>query len=174
MAYYPKFDIINGKDKMTIDLKRTVIKKKLRSFYTAIIVILLIVVFLFTNIYSDEIFKIDKYILLIFVVAVYILIIIFNVIRDYNYIYYSDEGDRIVFRYFSLSIFTQKKSSIEIPKYTFNGYKLEKSFAGLKEKLVLLQQLKNNVARYPAVSITSLTSKQKASLVNSLNKYSKR
>lgn len=159
---------------MTIDLKRTVIKKKLRSFLTAIIVILLIVVLLFTNIYKEEIFKIDKYILLSLIVTVYILMIIFNVIRDYNYIYYSDEGDKIVFRFFSLSIFTQKKSSIEIPKATFKGYRLEKSLSGLKEKIVLLQHLKGNIAKYPAVSITSLTSKQKNILINSLNRHSER
>jgi hypothetical protein len=157
---------------MTIDLRRTVIKKKLRSFYTAIIMILLIVVLLFTNIYKEEIFKLDKYILLILIVAAYILIIIFNVIRDFNYIYYSDEGDKIVLRFFSLSIFAQKKSSIEIPKATFKGYKLEKSLLGLKEKITLLQQLKNNIAKYPAVSITSLTSKQKNNLIGSLNRYS--
>ncbi len=158
---------------MTIDLRRTVIRKKLRSFYITIIVILIIVLLLFTNYYDEDVIKIDKYMLLIPVISLYILIIIFNVIRDFNYIYFSDEGDKIVFRYFSLSIFTQKKSSIEISKASFKGYKLERSLAGLKEKIVLLQQLKNNVARYPAVSITALTTKQKANLVNSLNKHSK-
>lgn len=159
---------------MTIDLRRTVIKRKLRSFYTTMIVILIIVLLLFTNFYDEETFKIKKHVLSIFIAGIYILIIIFNTIRNFNYIYYSDEGDKLVLRYFSLSIFAQRKSSIEIPKSAFNGYKLEKSILGLKENIVLLQQLQNKVAKYPAVSITSLNSKEKNKLISSLNKYSKK
>jgi hypothetical protein len=159
---------------MTIDIRRTVIKKKLRSFFTAILVILIIVLLLFTNVYKEEMFNIDKVLLTIIIASLYILSILFNVIRDYNYIYYNDEGEKIVFRYFSLSVFTQKKNSIEIPKRLFAGYKLKKSFIGLRENLILLQQLQNRIARYPAVSITALDSKQKKSIIDSLNKFSRR
>lgn len=158
---------------MTIDLKRTVIKKKLRSFYITIIVILIIVFLLFTDVIDEDILKIKKYLISIFIGVLYVLMIIFNVIRDFNYIYYSDEGDKVVLRYFSLSIFTQKKSSIEIPKAALYGYMHNKSFMGLKEKIVLLQQLKNKVAKYPAVSITSLNTKQKNDLITSLNRLSR-
>ncbi len=159
---------------MTIDIRRTVIKKKLRSFFTTIIVILVIVLILFTNVYKEELLNIDKVLLTFIVSGLYVLTILFNVIRDFNYIYYNDEGDKIVFRYFSLSVFTQKKNSIEIPKRSFAGYRLEKSFIGLKEKLILLQQNQNRIARYPAVSITALDSRQKKNIINSLNKFSKR
>ena len=157
---------------MTIDIKRTVIKKKLRSFFTTILVLLIIVVVLFTNIYKEEMLKVDKVLITVIIGVLYLLTILFNVIREFNYIYYSDDGEKIVFRYFSLSVFTQKKNSIEIPKRLFAGYKLEKSFAGLREKIVLLQKLENRIARYPAVSITALDSQQKKSIINSLNKFS--
>ena len=132
-SYY--FSLINERfpndpGQMTIDIRRTVIKKKLRSFFTTILVILIIVLVLFTNVYKEEIFKIDKVLLTVIIAALYILTILFNVIREYNYIYYSDDGEKIVFRYFSLSVFTQKKNSIEIPKRLFAGYMLEKSFMG--------------------------------------------
>ncbi len=157
---------------MTIDIRRTVIKKKLRSFFTSILVLLIIVLVLFTNVYKEEMLKIDKVLLTVIIAGLYILTILFNVIREFNYIYYSDDGEKIVFRYFSLSVFTQKKNSIEIPKRLFAGYKLEKSFIGLREKIVLLQQLENRIARYPAVSITALDSRQKKSIIDSLNKFS--
>jgi len=159
---------------MTIDIRRTVIKKKLRSFFTTIVVILVIVLILFTDVYDENIFKIDKVLITFIIVAIYFLTIIFNVIRDFNYIFYNDDGDKLLLRYFSLSIFTQKKNSIEIPKRSFAGYKLEKSFIGLKEKIVLLQQLENKIARYPSVSVTALNSQQKKSIINSLNRFSKK
>ncbi|UCH14173.1 MAG: hypothetical protein JSV22_13855 [Bacteroidales bacterium] len=157
---------------MIIDIRRTVIKKKLRSFFTTIAVILIIVLLLFTNVYKEEMLNVNKTLLTVIIAGLYILTIIFNVIRDFNYIYYNDDSEKIVFRYFSLSIFTQKKSSIEIPKSSFAGYKIEKSLIGLIEKIVLLQQLERKIARYPAVSITALNSQQKKNLIDSLNKYS--
>jgi hypothetical protein len=159
---------------MIIDIRRTVIKKKLRSFFMTIGVILIIVLVLFTGLFNEDAMKISKALMTVIIIAVYLLFILFNILRDFNYIYFNDEGDKLVLRYFSLSIFTQKKNSIEIPKRSFAGYKIEKSIAGLRERLILLQQLENRIARYPAVSITSLTSKQKSDIVNALNRFSKR
>jgi hypothetical protein len=159
---------------MIIDIRRTVIKQKLRSFFMTIVVILIIVLVLFTSIYDEDTFEVSRGMLTVIIISVYLLFIIFNIIRNFNYIYYNDDGDKLVLRYFSLSIFTQKKNSIEIPKRSFAGYKIEKSFAGLKEKLVLMQQLEGRIARYPGVSITSLNSHQKSDMINSLDNYSRR
>jgi K+ transporter len=159
---------------MIIDIKRTVIRKKLRSFYIAIAVILIIVLVLFANLFNEDAIKISKALMIVIIIAVYLLFIIFNMLRDFNYIYFNDEGDKLVLRYFSLSILAQKKNSIEIPKRSFAGYKIEKSFAGLKERLILLQQLERKIAKYPAVSITSLTSEQKSDIVSSLDRFSQK
>jgi hypothetical protein len=159
---------------MILDIRRTVIKKKLRSFFMTIAVILIIVLVLFTNLYDEDAVKVSKALMTVIIIGIYLLFILFNILRDFNYIYFNDEGDKLVLRYFSLSIFTQKKNSIEIPKRSFAGYTIKKSVVGLKEKLILLQQLENMIARYPAVSITALTSKQKSDIVNSLNRFSKR
>jgi len=159
---------------MILDIRRTVIKKKLRSFFMTIAVILIIVLVLFTNLYDEDAMKISKLLMTVIFIAVYLLFVLFNILRDFNYIYFNDEGDKLVLRYFSLSIFTQKKNSIEIPKRSFAGYKIEKSIAGLKERLVLFQQLENRIARYPGVSITALTSKQKSDILDSLDRFSKR
>jgi hypothetical protein len=159
---------------MTIDIRRTVIKKKLRSFFITILVILIIVLILFTDVYKEELLNIDKVLLTLITAGLYILTILFNVIRDFNYIYYNDEGEKIVLRYFSLSVFTQKKSSIEIPKRSFAGYRLEKSLIGLKKKIVLLQKQENRLARYPGVSITALNSEQKKNIIGSLDRFSKK
>jgi hypothetical protein len=159
---------------MILDIRRTVIKKKLRSFFMTIGVILIIVLVLFTNLYDEDAVNLSKALMTVIIIAVYLLFILFNILRDFNYIYFNDEGDKLVLRYFSLSIFAQKKNSIEIPKRSFAGYKIEKSVVGLKERLILLQQLENRIAKYPAVSITSLTSKQKSDIVDALNRFSKR
>jgi hypothetical protein len=47
-----------------------------------------------------------------------------NTFRSYNYIYFNDDSDKIVLRYFSPNIFTSKKNSIEMPK-GYLGYELQ-------------------------------------------------
>lgn len=106
---------------------------------------------------------------------IYLGVAILESYLNFNYIYYSDEGDRIVLRYFSMSFFNSKKNSIEIPNKDFKGYTLEKKFGGYKEYLTLIQDFKGKDAKYPAVNITALNQKQRSKLITSLDnniKYS--
>lgn len=159
---------------MVIDLRKTVIRKKLRSFYYAIIFTTSISLVLFVNIYSRRIFGIDKYLISIILASAYLLTIVYSFIREYNYIYYSDEKEKIILRFFSMNIFISKKSSIEIIRSEMAGYSLKKSFIGLKEKLFLYQQTKRGVAKYPGVSITALSKEEKEKLIKSLDRLGRR
>ncbi len=159
---------------MRIDLRNTVIKRKLRSFYLAIFFVLAIIFILLADVREDKIAGVDKYGLSIIMAAIYLLLIFYNAIRNFNYIFYSDEGDKIIFRFFSLSIFTNQKSSIEMFKKDFAGFKIKKSYSGLKENLILYQKANKGVAKYPPVSITALTGKEKSSILNSLSKLGKK
>ena len=92
---------------------------------------------------------------------------------ELNYIYFSDDEDMIIFRYFSMSVFNKKKNSIEIPKDKFGGYKIVESLGGFKKQIILYQQLKKEKAKYRPVSITSLKGDELKILTTSLDKYSK-
>ena len=162
------------KSTMIIDIKRTVLKKKIRSFYSTLFFLTIIGVLLATNIYSNEIAGIDKYEFSILLACIYILIVLFNVIRNYHYIYYSDEGDRLILRYFSFSFWTQKKSSIEMSKNELEGFQVSQQFFGLRENLLLYQKTKDGTAKYPPVSITALSGSEKKELLDSLSIYSKK
>jgi hypothetical protein len=91
---------------------------------------------------------------------------------NYQYIYFSDEGENIVFRYFTSGIVGGKKNSIEINKKTFSGYKSESRFFGLIRSVTLYQQFKEGVARYPKVYISALTSRERTKVIRLLNLYS--
>lgn len=157
---------------MIIDIRKTVLKNKIRSFYSTLFFLTVIAVLLATNIYSDEIAGIDKYEFSILLACIYILTVLFSVIRNYHYIYYSDEGDKLILRYFSFSFWTQKKNSIEINKNELEGYQINQQFLGLRENLVLYQKIKDGRAKYPPVSITALSKSEKKELLDSLAIYS--
>lgn len=159
---------------MILDIRKTVLKKKIRSFYSTLFFLTLIAVLLATKVYSDEIRGIDKYEFSIILACIYILSVLFSAIRNYHYIYYSDEGDKLILRFFSFSFFTQKKSSIEMNKNELEGYRIHRQIMGLRENLVLYQKAKGGIAKYPPVSITALSKSEKEELLNSLSIYSKK
>jgi len=153
---------------MIIDLSRTIIRKNLVSFITAVIVTIVVIVLLVAPL-NDFFYDLKNSMLAIFVAVAYVIYIFYNSFRNYNYIYYNDETDKLILRYFSPSIFSEKKNSIEIPMNEFADYKLTSFFMRYRETLILYRKTKKGLAGYPPVSITALTNLERARMLRSLN-----
>jgi hypothetical protein len=157
---------------MIIDIKRTIIRKNLSNFITVIIVTLVIICLLIIP-FNDLIKGIENSLLAVFTAIAYVIFTIYNAFRNYNYIYFNDESDKIVLRYFSPNIFTSKKNSIEIPKKDFAGYVLNSFFMRYREKITLLKRTGKGLAKYPPVSITALDAHERDMLLHALNELKK-
>ncbi len=156
---------------MVIDIKRTVIKTQLRRLIVVVCFILVLLIVLIGVNEKYTVLGMNKYQWAMIIGLLYFLSIVFESILDLNYIYYSDRDEHIIFRYFSMSILNKKKNSIEIPKNVFAGYQLISSMKGIKKKIILLQKIKDKIAKYPPVSISSLNKRQFKQLIDSLDKY---
>lgn len=159
---------------MIIDIRKTVFRKRVRSFFTTIIFLIAIATFLVSDIFSYEILGINKYNFAILLAVIYIVLVSFSAIRNYNYIFYNDEGEKVILRFFSFSYFTQRKSSIELYRKDIAGFKIEKTLFGLRENLIMYQKTRNGTAKYPPVSLTALSNEEKENLINSLSNISRR
>jgi hypothetical protein len=104
----------------------------------------------------------------IVMILIWIIYALYPMVLNYQYVYYSDEGDTIVFRYFFAGITGGRKNSVEIHKNNFAGYKNETRYFGLMQSVTLFQQLREGVANYPPIYISNLTGKEKAKVLNSL------
>lgn len=93
-------------------------------------------------------------------------------IFNYQFIYFSDDGDNIVFRFFTAGIVGGKKNSVEINKKTFAGFKTDSKFFGLGRSITLFQHIGNGVAKYPPIHISALTRVQRTKVIQALTKYS--
>jgi hypothetical protein len=158
---------------MLIDIKRTVIKTQLRRLITLIAVTLIMLMIVLLGGRQNDFLGINRYQWGLIVGLIYILSLMIEGALELNYIYFSDDEDMIIFRYFSMSVFNKKKNSIEIPKDKFGGYKIVESLGGFKKQIILYQQLKKEKAKYRPVSITSLKGDELKILTTSLDKYSK-
>ncbi|HOU31412.1 MAG TPA: hypothetical protein PLG42_09145, partial [Bacteroidales bacterium] len=100
----------------------------------------------------------------------YFCYLIYPMVLNYQYIYYSDEDDKIVFRYFFAGIIGGRRNSIEIHKSQYAGYRREKKLFGLIQSVILFQYVKGGIAKYPPVYISLLNSEERAKVLYSLYK----
>jgi hypothetical protein len=158
---------------MIIDIKRTIIRKNLGKLIALIVLVLVICGLLFIPFSKDLIRSLDNNLLAIFIAIAYVIYAFYESFRNYNYIYFSDESDKIVLRYFSPNIFTSKKNSIELPKKDFAGYKLDSIFMKYRETITLFRRTGKGLVKYPPVSITALSPEERYSMLFTLNKLKK-
>ena len=99
---------------------------------------------------------------------VYLLFYWYQYRMEYTYLYFSNNGNNLVFKFYSLRFFYGKPKTIEISKTNFVKYDIVTSFFGKKDSLVLYQRIPQGIAKYPPISLTLLTKKQKTELKRTL------
>ena len=156
---------------MIIDIQRTVIRTQLRRFLTLIAFLVVIILVILIGSLRRDFLGLNKYIWALFIGCLYIITIVAEAFLELNYIFFSDEKELIILRFFSMSMFSRKKNSIEIPKNVFRGYEIRKTLFGLKKKIILFQRLKDKDVKYPAVSLSGLNPQEFGALTKTLDKY---
>ena len=156
---------------MIIENSKTTIKIRLRIFFASVIVVALIAIIYTTRILINPIYGLNKSQWSFIIIGVFVLIILLNNYRDFHYINFSDNGNNIVFKFYSMRIFSGKKNTIEIHKKDFVKFETNSSFFKMRDYIILYQKLKKGIAKYPPISITGLSKKDKIKLKNQLLRY---
>jgi hypothetical protein len=107
----------------------------------------------------------------IVLVGVYLIVAFLPMALNYQFIFFSDDSELIVFRYFNAGIVGGRKNSVEINKMSFSGYKIETRLFGLIQSITLFQRFQEGVAKYPPVYISALSREEKVKVIRSLNTY---
>jgi len=156
---------------MIIENSKTAIRIRLRTFFATVIVVALIAIIYTTRILINPIWGLNKSHWSFIIIGVFVLILILHNFRDFHYIYFSDNGNNIVFRYYSMQIFSGKKNTLEINKKDFVKFQTNSSLFKMKDYLIIYQKLRKGIAKYPPISITGLSKKDKTNLKNQLSLY---
>jgi hypothetical protein len=158
---------------MIFDNQHTTIRVYLWKMFLAIFFAVLIVFFLASQWFNKPFLGLERSGLILIAACLYLFITIFIYILNLNYIYFNDDGDRIILRYYPIRPLARKKRSVEIPKTALAKYEIRRSFLNLRRSLILYQKVKNKVAKYPPIGITSLTKQEREIMVRQLEKYGK-
>ncbi len=154
---------------MTFDNGKSIISLRIKLFAVNVIFIAYIILTYFAELIRYPVLGLSDREWTMILAPIYLFLVFLPVILNYQYIRFSDDGDFIVFRYFTSGIFGGRKNSVEINKATFTGYKIEKSYLGLRQNLILYQKFKEGVAQYPPIYISILTKKEKSKIFRSLD-----
>lgn len=156
---------------MFFDNRKTVVRVYLRKMIIASVTVFLIIGIMATGWFENDVLGIPKNWWIIIVTFLYICTIIISWMRLLNYIYFSDEGDKIIIRYYPIRPLVQKKKAIQIPKIGLVGYDIRSSMLGLRTSIVFKQRVKGKIATYPPIGITALKKKELELLRKQVERY---
>lgn len=153
---------------MTFDNSKTIISLRIRLFIATVLLLAYFILTYFAELITYPLLGMSDTLWTIVLIFIWVIIALYPMVLNYQYVYYSDEGETIVFRYFFAGITGGRKNSVEINKNSFAGFKTEKRYFGLMQSVILFQQLREGVANYPPIYISNFTDKEKSKVLNSL------
>ena len=156
---------------MTFDNLKTIISYRIRLFAVTIIFIGFLILAYAADIIKFPFLGMGQVFWILILAALWLFVALFPIFLNYQYVFYSDDTDKIIIRHFTAGITGGRKNSIEIDKRSFSGYKTETKFFGLIISLILFQKFSEGVAKYPPVWISALTREEKSKLFKALNAY---
>jgi len=156
---------------MTFDNSKTIISLRIKLFGATVLLLTFLALAYVVMLIKFPLLGFNESSWTVILVGVWLVLALMPIILNYQFISYSDDGEYIVFRYFTAGIVGGRKNSVEINKTTFAGYKIETRFFGFIQSIILFQNIQGRVANYPPVYISALNRKEKEKIINSLNQY---
>jgi hypothetical protein len=156
---------------MTFDNSRTIISLRIKLFVATIVFFAYIILTYFAKMLKFPLLGMSDTAWTFILVAIWFLFAFMPMFLNYQFIFFSDDSEKIVFRYFTAGLVGGRKNSVEIDKKSFSGYKIETRFFGLIQSIILFQKFQEGVAKYPPVYISALSREDRAKIIKSLNLY---
>lgn len=156
---------------MTFDNSKTVYSLRIRMFVVLVLLFTFLVLAYIVKLFKFPLLGMSDSVWIVILVALFIYVAFSPMLFNYQFIWFADEGENIVFRYFTAGIVGGRKNSVQIDKNLFAGYKTEKQLFGLSKSIILFQKVGQDIAKYPPVYISALSGEQISKLLTCLNKY---
>lgn len=141
-------------------------------FFVLVFMVIIVLALIFS--WSEKLFEVKgNHKLELYAAIFFVLGVIFFFGRRYNYIYYNNEGSKIILRYMPLQPLLYGNYSIEIPKSQFVKFSVKTGLLGFRKSVILYQQTERGLSKYPPVSIATLSKTERLDLLESLSKHQK-
>lgn len=156
---------------MTFDNSKSIINFRIRLFAATIIFLTYLALAYVAKLIRFPMLGMSDTFWTVLLAALYLLIAFLPNLLNYQFIYFSDENEKIVLRYYTTGFIGGRKNSVEIEKRLFAGYKTESQLLGLVHTIVLFQKSGEGIAKYPVIYISALKKAERAKMIRTLNLY---
>ncbi len=157
---------------MKFENKRNTLNIWLQKLVATVIFTPLLMFILFSRLFKEPVLGIDRDIWLIVVILLYAGLTAWHIFIRPAYVYFSDNGQKIILRYYNVSALNRKKHSVEIPKEQFVKFETRKSFPGV-ETIILYRRMPKGIAHYPPVSLSIVSPSDREKMKRALSQYIK-
>jgi hypothetical protein len=153
---------------MTFDNSKTIISLRIKLFGATVVLLAYLAMAYVIRMIKFPLLGMDDTAWTVILSAIWVILAFMPMVLNYQYLSYSDEGDYIIFRYFTAGLVGGKKNSVEISKQSFAGYKTESRFFGMIQSIILYQKFQEGIAKYPPIHISALSREEKDKVFKSL------
>jgi hypothetical protein len=157
---------------MIIENKKQTFKIWLQKFFATVLFVPAILVIWFTRLLDNLVPGMEKVHYLLIACIPYFALLLYHYLLKPYFIFFTDNGDKIILRYYPINAFNNKKHSIEIPKKNFVKFETKKFFLG-REKIILYRRQKNQIAKFPPISLSAMKKGEVEQMKRVLLQYSK-
>ncbi len=156
---------------MTFDNSKTIISVRIRLFAVTVVLLAYLILAYVSKFLKFPLLGMSDTAWTVILSLFWVFLVILPMILNYQFVFFSDDTEKIIIRYFNAGIVGGRKNSVEIDKRAFAGYKIEKKIFGLSSSLTLFQKFSEGVAKYPPVHISALTREERLKLLKVLDSY---
>lgn len=156
---------------MTFDNSKTIINVRIRLFAITVILIAWLILSYVAELIKFPLLGLDDTIWTVFLSGLWLLLVLLPVFLNYQYVFFSDDSEKIIIRYFNAGLIGGRKNSVEIDKRAFAGYQTQSKFFRLVTSITFFQKFSEGVAKYPPVYISALSRSEQTRLFKALSKY---
>jgi hypothetical protein len=157
---------------MVIENRKNTLRVWLVKFVATVIFTPLIMVFSFSIYFNKPVLGFDRIWYIVALCVAYLSVFVYYWLLKPDFVFFNDQGDRIIMRYYTVRAFNKKKYAIEIPKRDFVKFESERFFFG-NERLILYQRLRNGLGKFPPVSLSAVKKTDRKRIKEALTRYSK-
>lgn len=156
---------------MNFDNSKTIISMRIKLFFATVLFLTYILLAFAAGVIKFPLLGMGETFWTIILTICYLIVVFIPMFLSYQYIYFSDDEEKITFRYFTAGIAGGRKNSVEINKNVFSGFQIDKKFFGLVKTITLYQRSRQGTAKYPPIYISALNREQISRITRSLNMY---
>ena len=155
---------------MFVENSKIAFRNWLTNLVGVIIIATVLILFYVGHLFGGSWFKDYRIYLVLILSFVYLYLVLKPWILNYQFLFVSDEGEKLEIKYYNLGFFPGSHKSFAFPKKEFHKFEVTQSFFKRKEHIHIYRKVTRKIVKYPPLSLSGLKPIEKNKLFTLLKR----